>query len=136
METITIQELGAYLGSGLKFISFDDDRKPVIQTIKRLSFYKDQLVIESSEGWDLGLREIKPIVRPLSDLTKEIEHNGERFVPVERLSFSYLDFTIMQFKIDKTRVSYSDIQKLIEWHFDINNWIERDLAIDLNTTNK
>lgn len=27
----------------------------------------------------------KPILRPLSDLTKEIEHNGERFVPIVAL---------------------------------------------------
>lgn len=28
---------------------------------------------------------IKPILRDLSDLTKEIEHDGEKFVPIERL---------------------------------------------------
>jgi len=28
---------------------------------------------------------IKPILHPLSDLTKEIEHNGERFVPMEEM---------------------------------------------------
>ena len=27
----------------------------------------------------------KPILRPLSDLTKEIEHKGERFVPIVKL---------------------------------------------------
>lgn len=27
----------------------------------------------------------KPILRPLSDLTKEIEHNGEKFVPMKKL---------------------------------------------------
>lgn len=27
----------------------------------------------------------KPILRPLSDLTKEIEHNGERFIPIMRI---------------------------------------------------
>lgn len=28
----------------------------------------------------------KPILRPLSDLTKEIEHNGEKFVPIVALA--------------------------------------------------
>lgn len=28
---------------------------------------------------------IKPLLRPLSDLTKEIEHNGEKFVPIQEL---------------------------------------------------
>lgn len=27
----------------------------------------------------------KPILRPLSDLTKEIEHNGERFIPIKEI---------------------------------------------------
>lgn len=31
---------------------------------------------------------MKPILRPLYDLTKEIEHNGEKFIPLERL-FAY-----------------------------------------------
>lgn len=32
---------------------------------------------------------VKPILHPLSDLTKEIDHNGERFIPMVRL-FEYL----------------------------------------------
>lgn len=31
------------------------------------------------------LKDFKPTLRPLSDLTKEIEHNGERFVPLEEM---------------------------------------------------
>jgi hypothetical protein len=39
-----------------------------------------------------GLEVFKPILRPLSDLTKEIEHNGERFIPmVELLKISQTD---------------------------------------------
>jgi hypothetical protein len=30
-----------------------------------------------------GIEKIKPILRPLSDLTKEIEVNGEKFIPIE-----------------------------------------------------
>lgn len=35
------------------------------------------------------LRNIKPILRPLSDLTKEIEVNGEKFVPMVKLLYLY-----------------------------------------------
>lgn len=35
----------------------------------------------------------KPILRPLSDLTKEIEHNGEKFVPIEWLFNNLVDDT-------------------------------------------
>lgn len=34
---------------------------------------------------DYSVNLLKPILRPLSDLTKEIEANGEKFVPIERL---------------------------------------------------
>jgi hypothetical protein len=32
------------------------------------------------------LNDYKPILHPLSDLTKEIEHNGEKFVPIVELA--------------------------------------------------
>ena len=32
--------------------------------------------------WVLRSNKCKPILHPLSDLTKEIEHNGEKFVPI------------------------------------------------------
>ena len=40
-----------------------------------------------SDQWEVGVedQEVFPILRPLSDLTKEIEHNGEKFVPMLRL---------------------------------------------------
>ena len=46
-----------------------------------------------------SLDKIKPILRPLSDLTKEIEHNGEKFVPLEKLfkmidNSDYIEFLI------------------------------------------
>ena len=38
-----------------------------------------------SYGLYAGLDDIYPILRPLSQLTQEIEHNGERFVPALEL---------------------------------------------------
>jgi len=37
------------------------------------------------ESWLIEDTNFKPILRPLSDLTKEIEHNGEKFVPLVEL---------------------------------------------------
>lgn len=37
--------------------------------------------VDLDDRWD----NIKPILHPLSDLTKEIEHKGDRFVPMVRL---------------------------------------------------
>lgn len=80
---------------------------------------------------------------PLSDLTEEIEVNGESFVPIDEL----LKNVECQAEFDFIRVieeniteayskmifcPYSIMQKLFEWHFDgfggIGTW-----AIDINT---
>jgi len=91
----------------------------------------------------------KPILRPLSDLTKEIEVDGEKFVPINLLKkefnktlcpYLFFDGTI-SLDIDTENYSqtidlfegYLITQKLLEWHFDIYGLIENNLAIDINT---
>lgn len=89
----------------------------------------------------------KPILRPLSDLTKEIELNGERFVPIEKLKETNIEniyFYDTQIWIDENNrgASYCDLgvfgisrimQTCIEWHFDVFGLIPKNLAIDINT---
>jgi len=87
--------------------------------------------------------EIKPILRPLSDLTKEIEVNGEKFVPIEKLlEENCFDLSkLNQEDIDSYYHSYlsdvfwcyGDAVKLISWHFDVFGLIEKGLAININT---
>lgn len=81
---------------------------------------------------------LKPILRPLSDLTKEIEINGEKFVPHIKLGGrpNLKDYDIDYLSKHINHMSYGLIQKLIEWHFDIYGLIEAGLAIDINTLNK
>jgi hypothetical protein len=78
----------------------------------------------------------KPILRSLSDLTKEIEVNGEIFIPLQKLEYMFGDCT----KLTDTMLVNSFVQngivnKLIEWHFDVFNLIEKGLAININTLN-
>jgi hypothetical protein len=93
----------------------------------------------------------KPILRPLSDITKEIEHNGEKFVPMKWFennihedirfyqSYKYngsLEINIVTENYCQTIDlfnGYIIVQKLLEWHFDIFELIERGLAVDINT---
>ncbi len=77
----------------------------------------------------------KPILRPLSDLTTEIEHNGEKFVPFDKLD-QHHNFSVMHFSdiiTDPTRYPYTIVEKLFEWHFDVFGLIENNLAIDIKT---
>lgn len=88
---------------------------------------------------------IKPILRPLSDLTKEIEVYGEKFLPVNEilrtfnqslnhLSTEYQIKALQKFNEEVTsqNLPYRYIQKLFEWHFDVFGLIEKGLAIDIN----
>jgi len=88
----------------------------------------------------------KPILRPLSDLTKEIEHNGERFTPSKVLTkeniggdMSFPVNGIANYKVEneyervtvETTIRVLDL--LYEWHFDVFGLIEKGLAIDINS---
>jgi hypothetical protein len=78
---------------------------------------------------------VKLMLRPLSDLTKEIEINGERFVPYEKLKKMYPIDTFSNTS-NTAQWSYRIIQKLAEWHFDFQGLIPAGLAIDINNLNK
>lgn len=92
----------------------------------------------------------KLILRPLSDLTKEIEFKGRMIVPslaickgrdiiYENKSFWY--YKIESIVNDKkgwigAEKQLELFEKLFEWHFDVYGLIEAGLAIDINDINK
>lgn len=110
--------------------------------------------------------EFKLCLRSLSDLTKEIEHNGEKFVPIPKLaeiafsncdtendwklhndvavssaglSFGYEEvrkFYVSDSDFNMYYSEYDLMQKLLEWHFDIFGGIGSGWAIDINTLEK
>ena len=101
----------------------------------------------------------KPILRPLSDLTKEIEINEEKFVPMDILNdclIGLIKWYELDSVIDKTKkvrgyettnakvacflgnkvsesCPYGMYIQLLEWHFDVFGLIGKNLAIDINT---
>jgi len=96
---------------------------------------------------------VKPILRPLSDLTKYCDDLG--FIPIEELSELYISLystppnrhkeEIKLFIKQKTwlinngqllKMSYWINDKLFKWHFDVFGLIENNLAIDINTLNE
>lgn len=84
------------------------------------------------KDFELFYFRIKPILRPLSDLTKEIEVNGEKFVPNIKLQWLFEDYFDYSKFILEGRLSFIKMEKLLEWHFDIYGLIEKGLAIDIN----
>ena len=90
------------------------------------------------------------LLYPLDRLTKEIEHNGERFVPIEKLAENYrkdypnsentksrsiatIKMLLLEWDNDaereKMHIDYWIIELLFEWHFDVFNLIPQGLAL-------
>lgn len=84
---LELKHLAPYLPYGLKVKLL---RKEYEGLYSEFSFrpyldYPLGIKINNDTIYAAMLSEIKPILRPLSDLTKEIEHNGEKFVPMFEL---------------------------------------------------
>lgn len=80
--------------------------------------------------------DLKPILRPLSDLTKEIEVNGEKFVPILEMERIFKINPLWEgwdFKHIAVELPIEIWNKLFEWHFDVFGLIPQGLAIDINT---
>lgn len=103
--------------------------------LKGIKFFNKYYTIRVGRSFDYGKNEsldtIKLILRPLSDLTKEITHNGETFVPYEKLNLCYSD--VCNFLNEDLWIGqwwdYEKVCKLLEWHFDTFGLIENNLAI-------
>ena len=70
-------------------------------------------------------------LRPMSDLNKEVDINGETFTPAERIKKMYPSDTFSSTK-NIAQWSYRIVQQLLEWHFDIYGLIDEGLAININ----
>lgn len=99
MEKLELKHLSPYLPYGVKVSLIDQygDLEPdLILEIESLG----QDYADLSKGFNtMSIHGIKPILRPLSDLTKEIEHNGEKFVPIQELfQIAYEDIYTHRFE--------------------------------------
>ena len=129
---LELKHLAPYLPYGLK-LNLEIRRMEVL--LKGLQ--DDNDVIHS-----LGKTPIefcKPILRPLSDLTKEIEINGDKFIPSSRTVVgmihggSHFGIGIVENRITTNTITYADMSYLLSLHFDVFNLIPKGLAIDINT---
>ena len=146
METhLTINYLAPYLPYKLKYQLYGNF--PIEKGIDNWIYD-----IREISPFDFTLKKVlknktcKPILHPLSDLTKEIEVNGERFVPVEIL----YEGTMLEWQRDVethgvfydyvkemhehdliTELTYNQVEKLFEWKFNVFG-LPEELYIDVN----
>ncbi len=119
MDKLELKHLAPYLPYGLKFGNTEND---IIVEMKARSI---GVICANTELY-------KPIFRPLSDLTKKIEHNGDKFVAMEKLfgeKTPQWGATIKHLGMPG-HWEYHHIEKLFEWHFDVFGLIEAGLAIE------
>jgi hypothetical protein len=142
---LTIKELAPYLPYRLKGKSNQYDSIDLLLGIYGTMGHSLTLCHRINNhntcDYDCNVNEFKPILRPLSDLIKEIEVNGKKFVPAYRtqvhINDKYLPFTVngrivLENRIVTNTILYTDMQYLISLHFDVFGLIEKDLAIDIN----
>lgn len=155
---LTLREIAPYLPYGLKFATLNDDTNEYYIDANRYILDFGGLNGVANICMDNYSRPLyKIILRPLSDLTEEIEHNVEEFIPLDELTEGHtVRFSLPNYSEDwdnRTYYSFDKyieewingdvhhlnfipfgfIQKLYEWHFDVHGLIEKGLAIDINT---
>jgi hypothetical protein len=150
MKKLELKHLSAYLPYELKMCNYN---KRLIFKLVNLWVSHDIAVVEDNKTWNgenhrnhglfyKGELEFFPILRPLSDLTKEIEVNGEKFVLINKLlEHNCFDLSKMSKKEINNYIevfmpdfiSFRDSELLFKWHFDIFGLIKQNLAIDINT---
>lgn len=130
---LELKHLTPYLPYGLRGIDYDKKTYLFRGLDNNGNVYWDCNEILNKKGYDIA-----PILRPLSDLTKDIEVNGEKFVPFDFFDEYYSpidDYNELQkhfLNSDIKKMPYELIEKLFEWHFDVFGLIEQGLAIDIN----
>lgn len=123
---LEIKHVKGYLNHKLKMIFSNGE------IIEVKGIVEDVIYYDTYERRSIHISHLKPLLRSLSDLTKEIEHNGEKFVPMNRAIFLGCR---PEWLINDLRdtMSYKIYEWLIEHHFDVFGLIENNLAIDINT---
>ena len=109
-----------------------------LQIIEMVDFCDNELILWSNDNFchESGDR---IVLRPLSLLTEEIEHNGEKFVPIHRISELFnveieMDsedvFLIgKEHMLNVSHIYYNWAQLFLEWKFDVFGLIEKGYAV-------
>lgn len=130
MKTLELKDICGYLPYGLMQKHYNDVCSFTIAT---------QSCMGKDVFHEMPIRFGKPILRPMSDLTKEITHRGEKFVPLDVLNDRgrFIEFDTAGLLYTVGGCMDSDwlmvFDKFHEWMFDYRGLISAGLAIDVNT---
>lgn len=138
MRALELKDIAGYLPYGLRV---EHGQHIGTETLFEACYHPipaDQRVV-CGINTKLKLSEIKPILRPMSDLSREITHKGETFVPLDRIRaisrfFEFDDCGLLFMRNGCTQSEWLQVFELLsEWKFDYRGLIPAGLAIDVNT---
>jgi hypothetical protein len=137
---LQLKHLAPYLPYGLK-IHHEMIRKNL--SMIGCELIDEQLRVRMTDGlYVFDVHKMKPILRPLSHLTKEIEYTEECLLDyivekLERHCVNYDDWVSSAIEdgieIRILQAPYEVIEYCFENHYDVFGLIPRGLAIDINT---
>ena len=143
---LEFKDLVGYLQHNLK-VTFEGDEDHVHDLVGlNLNYQGAELISQYGDYGRSEINKVKPMLIPLSFLTKEIDHNGKKFIPFIELCETYkkdLNFNdhdpkkiVNQSIILMQQYGYGHCQtwvfeKLCEWHFDVFGLIDKGLAVPL-----
>jgi len=137
MEKLELKHLSPYLPYGLsvkcmgEYMEDSDEDNPTPKLFELIGLLKNKASVSFHGNKEVfHYEDLFPILRPLSDLTKEIEIDGKRFVSNQYLKDNYIGEMM---HTNLASWSHRVVSKLFEWHFDVFGLIEKGLAIDINT---
>jgi hypothetical protein len=137
MKTLELKDICGYLPYGLKYQWTNMKSVRLISMTDEVD-YSSQHSLSTAWEWMVH-RQARPILRPMSDLTKEITHKGEKFVPLDVLNnrghFIEFDAAGLLYTVGGCMDSDWPVvfDKFHEWMFDYRGLISAGLAIDVNT---
>ena len=132
---LEIKHLTSYLPYELKGFCTDDLQG--VEIMNGLQKISDSCIEVISDKEPMDLIYFKPILFPLSSLTKEITVNGETFVPYDKIKeiypntpqfTDYIKGWMQYYGIMNSKCEYVCILKLFEWKIDVFQLIDKNLA--------
>jgi len=146
MEQLQLNHLAAYLPYKLKMMFPKSGR---IIELTGLQDKVDGLILYNTTdtNYHTGNWNFKPLLRPLSDLIKDIDINGELMAPCDYFEYGdeNQDEIFRNASRDLETIGKNNlhhdiqfqphgvIEKLFEWKFDVFGLIPQKLAIDVNS---
>lgn len=126
MQTIQLSEIQCYLSTGLQMINTKSGR---IDNLTGLSFDASgfNYIVEGERSQFSEYWPYKPFVIPLSELTKE-DFDTMRYSGGTRSVTECIK--LITWEIETGIVSIKDFNYLLSRHYDVFDWIGRNLAVN------